>query len=226
MATPAQLKQIKQTDLDLMAGFIRSKVSDKMNAPTGILQLCLIYYLIFEEWDETKKGSHLEIPNSLRTICECSCSGYQTILGSKLCSKGIHQWTIQLLKVKQPFATNWSNVVGIVDTSLLNKNTDYDGYLNHRKDTIYFFIGWLRASNGQRIYKRHGAQFQAYGAPFKTAKDIIDIYLDLNKGTLGFGINGKDYGIAYSVDTTREYKLFVTMSGKGTSFEILSYSYE
>ena len=37
--------KIKQDDMVLMTGFIRIQVSDKLNIPSEILQLCLIYYI-------------------------------------------------------------------------------------------------------------------------------------------------------------------------------------
>ena len=40
-------------------------------------------------------------------------------------------------------------------------------------------------------------------------------------------INGKDYGTAIrDLDTDAEYKMFIAINGKGTSFEIISYHNE
>ena len=93
--------------------------------------------------------------------------------------------------------------------------------MNYGAETVYFFIGWVHTNQMSTIYQ---AGHKKYGVPFKTANDIIDVHLDLNKGTLGYVINGKDYGIAYDdVDMSKEYTLFLIVNGEGTSLEILSY---
>ena len=71
------MKDIKQEDMDLLTGYVRIKVSHDLNVPRGIIQICLIYYLIFEQWDENNKGDDIKIINSSKTIFECMAQKYQ-----------------------------------------------------------------------------------------------------------------------------------------------------
>ena len=67
-------------------------------------------------------------------------------------------------------------------------------------------------------------EYQQYGQDFRTENSVIEMCLDLNKGTLSYIINGTNYGVAHDdIDTNKEYKLFITISGYGTTFEIVSY---
>ena len=217
--------------MDLMRGYVRSEVSRTVVVPEEIIQLCLIYYLIFEEWDENCKGHYINIVDVSKRIFKCTVNNYQSILASQVCSKGLHHWTLKLLEYTHRVddnKTNWNNVVGVVDTDLL-KDINYNTYLGcYDAKTIYFYIGWLDSQNHATTYdSRRGEQHKEYGESFKKADDVIDVYLDLNEGTLSYGINGTDYGVAFDdVDVDKEYRLFLIISGEGTSFQILSYDCE
>ena len=68
-----------------------------------------------------------------------------------------------------------------------------------------------------------GSPEKPYGKVCDTGS-IIDIYLDLDKKTLSYHIDGKDYGVAFEDVKEGTYRLAVTLTGKGTTVQILSYS--
>ena len=61
-----------------------------------------------------------------------------------------------------------------------------------------------------------------YGQVCSTG-DIIDVYLDFNERTLSFSINNKDYGVAFDNIKTGDYRFGVTLTGKGTSLQLIAY---
>ena len=50
-----------------------------------------------------------------------------------------------------------------------------------------------------------------YGEKCGKEGDIIDVYLDLEKYTLSFGVNGTDYGIAHKLNQNKEYRLALSL---------------
>ena len=234
MASARLLKEIRQNDKDLLSGFIRKYVSDKIHIPDGIMQLCLIYYLIFEQWDADNKGDLIQIVERYKAICQCKyIYEYQTILGTQICKTGLHHWTLKLLQYdskEEEHGANWNNIVGIVGTDQIKNGANLNDYLTYSGtyDSTFFFVGWVVSMNSGIIYKKDTQDpCQKYGEAFKTKNGTIDINLDLNKGTLGFVINGTDYGVAYdNIDPDGEYKLFITLNKEGTAFEIVSYHCE
>ena len=68
-----------------------------------------------------------------------------------------------------------------------------------------------------------------YGKEIKTG-DIIDMYVDMDKRTMQFSINGRDYGIAHkdikqtpSAMGKITYKLAISLTGVGSSVRIMYY---
>ena len=55
MATKEKMKQVKQSTVDLVSGYIRSAISTMFVFPQELVDLCLIYYFItecFSTWSE------------------------------------------------------------------------------------------------------------------------------------------------------------------------------
>ena len=80
--------------MDLLKGYIRYKVSKKLEIPDEILRICLLFYLILEHWDENRMGKCMRITNEEKTICEYTTSKlkhgtylYQTIFARMLCKE-------------------------------------------------------------------------------------------------------------------------------------------
>ena len=95
------LKEIKHRDEYLLVGYICTAISNSLVVPDGIIQICLLFYLIFETWDENAKGETIKISNSSKTICECADDSYQMIAGPtiyKQSESAIHRWKLKLLK--------------------------------------------------------------------------------------------------------------------------------
>ena len=89
----AKIKWIEQQHMDLLSGYIRNHVSKNLVIPEEILQMCLLFYLVFEHWDENHMGDYMEITNQEKTISRCTLddkaqdrySNYQTVLANVLC---------------------------------------------------------------------------------------------------------------------------------------------
>lgn len=93
-------------------------------------------------------------------------------------STGVARWSIRM-------GTCRKTTVGVCLTSV---NTS--GYVNKHDG------GWGYYQQSGRV--GHGGPAKTvYGEPFKHSRDVIDIELDCNKGTLRFYTNGVDQGIAF-----------------------------
>ena len=81
-----------------------------------------------------------------------------------------------------------------------------------QQNGTYFFIGSKTAQHKATISKGGNLQIE-YGETFKKEDDIIGVVLDLEQGTLGYIINGKDYGVSHDgMDVDGEYRMFVDIS--------------
>ena len=108
---------IKQKHKDLLIGWIRVSISSTANIPDEIIQLCILFYLIVEKWNENGKGKTIKIMNDSATICECVDDSYQMISGIIICKRSLctfHRWTLKLLEYNP--IKYWNNVIGVVDT--------------------------------------------------------------------------------------------------------------
>ena len=200
--------------------------SENKHIPEDIIHFLIMCYRLFEEWAFDCKGKYISLSKSsimyFNDICECqSMDGYQSVFGINKVNKGYHHWTLKLLNLiinpeKIKVETSWRIIVGIFDAS-----SSYNGYQfvwncakKNENDTIDTVYGL-----GKDLQQN---KYNQYGAIGKTGH-IIDIYLDFNKQTLSFGINGKNYGVAFSEIPQKTYRLAITLTGKGTSMQIVSY---
>lgn len=227
-----KLKHINQKDKHLASGYIRRVYSNAI--PDEIVQICLLFYVIFEKWDGNYKDNGMEIMNPSHTICKCKYDKYQSIIGTVTAKRTqqsglIHRWKLKLLKWSKGYE-NWHSVIGILNAENPDWNNKCTGIAPCNTSVNYFFVGWLQSLKSPRVPKLSNnslTDYVGYGEAVNNDNDIVEMILDLKKGTLGYVINGTDYGIARDdVDVNGEYKMFITINGNGTSFEIVSYQNE
>lgn len=106
-------------------------------------------------------------------------NGWKTTLGTEL-RFGVHTWTIKFTNVDI-----WDGVIiGVAKP-------------DHKLDVhLASMIGWGYYSGGGRIFNSIATD-KSSGEPY-SQKDLITVYLNLDKCTIGFKKNDKDQGIFFS----------------------------
>eukprot|EP01080_Neovahlkampfia_damariscottae_P007523 gene7523-11847_t len=116
------------------------------------------------------------------------------ISGTEL-KKGKHEWHIKL-KTLTSTGNSWMMIIGVA-----KPNYPLNTYLGHNVN------GWGYVANGKKNH--NSGSGIPYGNQTYAQGDVITVYVDLTKGTIGFKKNGKDLGTAYS-NVTAPVCLFVS----------------
>ena len=217
-------KQCKLGNKLLCAGYSRI-YSEKTDIPMDIIYFIVAFFVIFEQWDPEWKGKQVDIEEFNHDIITTRKDGYSSVLCRNIVNKGKHHWTVKILKFvpnKYGGAAWWRLVIGIVNMNTFSRSAlesffslnEYEFACNSSSYPDYDQIkgkAHLNAVDSKR-----------YGLVCVTG-DIIDVYLDFDERTLSFGINDTKYGVAFSKIKEGNYRLAVTLTGIGTSLQLLSY---
>ena len=226
MSTLQKTQTIPTFDQSLIIGF--TKDCKSTNIPDDIINLCFNYYTLTDIWDINNKSDRIQITNSSFTICKMLIYKYATIVANQVCRKGIHHWRLKLIKsiINESITLNYNNIIGIVDTETLNSESVYFDYQEAvGRHSCYYLMGYLRFAECCKLW--NGKEKIRFEKKFKDTNDIIDVWLDLDHGILSYYLGKENCWIVTNeIDTNKEYKLYVTINGRGTSFEILSYHHQ
>lgn len=137
----------------------------------------------------TRSDSRLKFSND-NTTASCSKNHqYQTAMALEGFTSGAHYWEIQVDKASSYSSGTHEMFVGVGEFKMSTKNCFVGQQANATGKK-----GWGYYSRGQK-YAGTGT---AYGKTYGKKGDVIGVLLDMDQGTLGFTINGKDQGIAYN----------------------------
>eukprot|EP01083_Nonionella_stella_P033641 92055_1 len=232
----------------LIHGFCR--IHSARDIPTDIIQLILQLNVVLEQWHDHWKGTSLSVTDDFKHVVVLNNPYHHSILGTQTVSSGKHWWSFKLGMSKdipsEITTENWSNLIGIVDVEAVEcaLSTDAHSTMTERSDasvyfneclcfhtlTAYAFIGLDNSMGGKSSIAYGNQPFtnhesKVYGKPFVKDGDVLDMYLDLKRQTLGFSLNGEYLGIAFNdIANNKRYSMFVTLAGYGTSLQIMGYS--
>eukprot|EP01083_Nonionella_stella_P159650 521004_1 len=170
-----------------------------------------------DTWDSNHKSKDIQVTNGNRTV-ENSNSGWRGVLGTKQCRSGtgIHHWKLKL-SVSKDISNSWKVVVGVCPQQHWN---NVNAQSNNEYKYCYCFGGseakLYNTGNLQQNFTHNGT----YGVKFENTNDTLDVYLDTDKKTLAFGVNGVKYGDAYRGIEDTTYRLGVTFYD-GRTLELL-----
>jgi len=106
-------------------------------------------------------------------------------------------------------------MIGIAPYDIEQSNSS-----NHSK------CGWYLYCNDGKLYSGPPTNFsrKSYCSSFSSGT-IIDVELDISKGTIRYFIDGIDKGIAYEgISTNKSLRLAIEMYFPGASIQLLSYT--
>eukprot|EP01084_Bolivina_argentea_P009183 17175_1 len=154
-------------------------------------------WLSMDKWDVNYKCNGIKINRVGDTIK--SGKGYQSIFGERICITPYkYHW-----KLKQIADNGQDFYVGVE-----RKGKEIVNNYFCKSETGYGFSGYYA-----QLYS-NDKWGQKYGVKCTNKGDIIDVYLDMEKNELSYGINDKDYGKAYDV-LPGEYRLAFTIHMDG-----------
>ena len=179
------------------------------NIPMSIYQMCTLYYHRFEKWDPDNKDSTYEIIDDY--ILHQTMEGWGSAFLTNIVKIGKHDWIFKLTE----YPAHRNVCIGIVK---MDKDKPTKSHLGLEPDTVYSFLANFALTN---VHCSRDEWRNKYGEKCKKG-DEIGMHLDLNKLTLSFSINGKDFGKAYDIDKC-EYKAAINMTQKGCKLELVSY---
>ena len=218
MGTSASNKQKNGIVTDILVSGYTRQAAEEYNIiiPEEIMRLCFVFFFIpiCDEWCKELSYAGFHIDGGYAKLIdrshESNTMGLVSLFGSRVIDKGIYEW-----KIKFKSMITWICIGIIVDDEnalSLNKiNNDY----GFNKDEGCFLLN----SNGKMyhsssLYKEYAKQFQA--------KDTtITMTLDMDKHSIYYKVNDKDYGLGFNGLYKDKYRLAVTMSGQDDEIELL-----
>ena len=158
--------------------------------PQSIIDLCFNFYHILEEYDTEFEfsGDDLTYSDDLSIVTtNASCS----IFFKRIFNSGQHHWKFKLLE-----APTFRVEIGIWK---INSGEPKRDWFTSTTQAGYSFSPKYGQLNNMESPTSFGDN---YGERCNE-KDIIDMYVDMNKLELSYSINGKYYGKAWDIERTK-----------------------
>eukprot|EP01084_Bolivina_argentea_P213155 362119_1 len=207
---PKALK-LRQFEKDLVVGYYRSNYNEYIS--NDIKQLSMMFLWILEEFDDKTKTRFVKIKglnnNIFRYIGnENTYPLYGTVFGRHIISKSkqlannYYHWRFKIVSRSITASVKENFIVGLIKESL--------------SDSLVFV--------GSHASVKQNDNLSDYGKKFNKKGDILDMYLDLNKGQLSFIINNNDCGVAFdNINTNINYRMTVSLCGNKSCIRLISY---
>lgn len=162
-------------------------------------------------------GPNYVLSNKYKVATKTRVSNsWDTNIITNAVNKGIHRWSLRIV------FTQYSHIkIGVAPHSIDQTQLD-----NSKKSGWYFYLydgtlfsGPPLSYSGQAFYNTTGRLGNG---------TIVDVELDMNKGSIRYFINGVDCGIAFqegNIPTSQPLRLAVILVYTNDSIELLSHTY-
>ena len=238
MINLAELKKIRVDDTHLIFGYFREACVKHLpqNEPyyhivsnALIVSTCLAFYYIKHEWDTTYMSQDCIVNgNFVEKKIESRNAESTILLKNEIYKPCIHTYKFKIIH----YGETWTNEqydctfdisIGIIDSKLCRSSAQRE-----RKDTITDeLIGCqdrdspaycYTTSIAERISNRRSDE---YGIKCK-ANDIITMIVDLNNYNIRYKVNDQHLGIAFDEIEEADYRVALTLQGKGSKVELIN----
>jgi len=148
------------------------------------------------KWDTTRQGLGIEVSNDKKSVfLKENAYMFRSIIGDTGFYGGVHYWEIHADN-----RTENELKIGVSTKRDFNYDTAFADY---EYGYSYYGLGQLR----------HGSNSlgSGYGKKFKK-EGVLGICLDMNKGTLSFGLNGESWGEGYKDDALKKGPIFAAVA--------------
>ena len=186
--------------------------------PDALIKLLILFYNPSDKWDVNCMGNLMILNEHNNAISHSKKTGHQSVFLENVIESGIFHWRFKLLSEG---GDNWNSLIGIWQMyhPLRDGTTERKPPIKEwfpRSGHAYTFWAQQGKKGGKSGYPDGGE----YGIKCKK-DDVIEMYINMNEGLLGFIINDKDYGKAFDIDTARQYRAAVSMWKEGTEIQLL-----
>eukprot|EP01084_Bolivina_argentea_P138003 243040_1 len=178
------------------------KLNDKQFPANHIIEMFSLWYSLHDEFYPNIKSKGIHFKNNHSAIYSDGYKLWQTGFGSIITNKndGLYEWKLKITQAGRHNANSVRIIIGICEISDCVKLIDES---LHPDKWMYCFFGSDRRLSNHSNYKS-----PKYGQKFENVNDVITVYLDMDKKTLHFEINGTKYRKAFDIEPA-EYRLAV-----------------
>ena len=170
------------------------------------------FYNYFDAERKIKIG-----PRGLKVESTSFNQGSWYNLFGKLCSENDAQyhWKIRVTRLHSEGMV----MIGVVDEQIVSR---YQKESMQKANSLYIGSqGKGFAVDNQGNLKAEGEDKGKYSTTLG-AGDVLSMYLDLRQYALWFGVNGKDFGVAFQVHQGAKYRMGISMFGVDHCLELVS----
>ena len=204
MASSEEESQLSSEELATLCvfGYIRTTASvlGLPDIPSELSSLCVSYYHIMYDTFGSVDSAQIAVSEDGKTITKIKTAWQNTSYGVQPILKewgGVHRWVLRMDSVKDGVC-----ILGIDEGQ---SHCDSCFFTDDSKKANYAFYGY-----DGRKYDHNGA-YTDFSSGFE-AGDTVEMELDMNRMTLGFGINGKAIKEAFRVVIKKASSYFLAVS--------------
>ncbi|CAM6001539.1 unnamed protein product [Sphagnum balticum] len=148
------------------------------------------------KWDTTKIGTGIQVTNEGKAVLlKEGAYVFRSVIGDTGMNSGTHYWEIHA-----DSRTENELKIGLVTKRDFNCDTAFSDY---EFGYSYYGLGQLR-HNSNSVGAPYGKKFKNSG--------VLGIYLDMNKGSLSFALNGEYWGEAYKTDALKKGPIYAAVA--------------
>ena len=202
----------------LVYGFVREiqEAYKTLQMPMEITEIIHLYQKLCDEWSKKYCNPFIEI-DTLGCMVYSTSGADLTAYGTHVVSDGIYKWRIKIIQLTT-FGASHPPYIGIIENDE-KYITAYTNNINWEK------YGYQLAARSGRLYGYVGVnspKTSDYKCIWQENGDVLEMTLDLNKGTLSFMVNNVDYGPAFMQIKKTNYRFIMSLSGcAGSKFQFL-----